>query len=87
MTAIKDLLEAVDRFMRMDREDYKADLKGDTNVSEGYTLATMEIEAKLREAVENLPELIELLDELTSKPHFGEPARQMIDWLKKWEKG
>ncbi|MEE9510321.1 MAG: hypothetical protein V3V81_07485 [Candidatus Bathyarchaeia archaeon] len=34
-----------------------------------------------------LPELIELLDELTTKQHFGEPAKEMIAKLKKWRDG
>ena len=42
---------------------------------------------RLREGVDMLPELIELLDELTTKQHFGESAKEMIAKLNKWRDG
>ncbi len=50
-----------------------------------YIAAAPQMEAKLREVVGMLPEIKQLLDELTMQQHFGKPAVEMIEKLKHWE--
>lgn len=86
MTSIKDLLEAGDNYISGKSKSGLTVMYSDlAPASINCPKAIIDQhQNKLREMVEMLPELLEILDELTMKQHFGEPAKKMIAKLKVW---